>query len=66
MKNCVICKGQIQTKYLDFIFKFNNQKYTIPKIKHEVCSQCGEKFIDEETNILIDKWVEENVYKKHN
>ncbi|WP_273484725.1 YgiT-type zinc finger protein [Desulforamulus ruminis] len=65
MKNCVVCKSQTETKYLDFSFKFNNKKYTIPKIKHEVCCQCGEKFIDEETSNFIDKWVKENVYKKH-
>ncbi|SHK41664.1 YgiT-type zinc finger protein [Desulforamulus aeronauticus] len=65
MEKCVICDGIIEIKNLDFTFSFDRKKYTIPNIRHEVCSQCGEKFIDEETSKFIDKWTEENVYKNH-
>ncbi len=62
MGKCILCKkGTFKTEYHPFTFKINGRTYTIPNIKHEVCSNCGEKLIEEETKKYIDEWIKEKL-----
>lgn len=55
MKRCPICEGKINIEYHNFEYKQDHKKYTITDVKYYVCSECDERFIDEETSRQIDE-----------
>ncbi|WP_419763391.1 YgiT-type zinc finger protein [Desulforamulus ruminis] len=37
----------ISVQYIPFDFTINKTKYSMPNVKHEICSHCGEELIKE-------------------
>ncbi|MBI2471980.1 MAG: YgiT-type zinc finger protein [Planctomycetes bacterium] len=44
MKTCPFCKGNIETRKISHMHRWNDKFYLFENIKAEVCKQCGEVF----------------------
>ncbi|WP_425550338.1 YgiT-type zinc finger protein [Brevibacillus fulvus] len=59
MEKCPLCSGQIRIEYKNFSYNADGKAHTIPNIKYYVCSNCNERFLDEESSRKIDQFKEE-------
>jgi len=57
MKTCPFCKGDIDTRKINHMHRWNDKFYLFENIKAEVCKQCGEVFFLPDTLKMIDKYV---------
>lgn len=54
MKTCYICKGAIKPARIEHMAHQGNLYVLIRELPAEVCSQCGETYLDDDSSKIID------------
>ncbi len=62
MKECYLCKGNIEKKLVIVEREYNGKKIIIEDVPAEVCQQCGEKYFDSETTLKLEKIKKASTY----
>ena len=55
--NCFMCKGNLENKKVNYVVDLEDAIIIIKEVPAKVCTQCGEKYFDEETSKNIEKIV---------
>ena len=58
---CDFCGGELETKRIDYEFRVKKEMIMIHAVKAEVCGQCGQSYIDAQTEEKI-----EEIYQTRN
>lgn len=56
---CFVCKGELQEKKVNYFVDLDNTIIIIKEVPAKVCSQCGEKYFEDEISKNIEKIVEQ-------
>ena len=56
---CFVCKGELQEKNVNYFVDLDNTIIIIKEVPAKVCSQCGEKYFEDEISENIEKIVEQ-------
>lgn len=56
---CFVCKGDLQEKEVNYFVDLDNTIIIIKEVPAKVCSQCGEKYFEDEISENIEKIVEQ-------
>lgn len=54
---CFMCKGDLIEKNVNYVVDLENTIIIIKEVPAKVCTQCGERFYDDETAKNIEKIV---------
>lgn len=54
MKTCYICKGQVVPKRIEHMARRENLYVLVRELPAEVCTQCGEVYLDDAASREID------------
>lgn len=63
-KKCPICGGELADEFASYTFKRFGQEFTYHNIKAEVCLKCGEKFLDGNSVLKIEREIENRIVEK--
>ena len=54
---CFMCKGKLERKNISYMAEIDNTIIIIKEVPANVCKQCGEKYIDDDVMVNIEKIV---------
>jgi len=57
LMECFMCKGDLIEKNVNYVVDLENTIIIIKEVPAKVCTQCGERFYDDETAKNIEKIV---------
>ena len=62
MKQCYLCKGDVEKQLVTVEREWNGKKIIIEDVPAEVCEQCGERYFDSETTMRMEKIKKASMY----
>lgn len=57
--HCVVCSAGLQKGYTNHVVNLDKQIIIVKNVPANICSQCGESFIDHQTALNLESIVEE-------
>lgn len=55
MKKCYLCQGDVEHKLVTVERDWKGKKIIIENVPAEVCEQCGERYLDADTTLKLEK-----------
>lgn len=62
--NCVMCKSKLTKSNVNHIVDYNGRIIIIKNVPANVCGQCGEYFVDNDTAMRLEEVVRELLNNK--
>jgi YgiT-type zinc finger domain-containing protein len=59
MENCIMCKGNLESKLINHIVDFDGHITIIKNVPAKVCKQCGENFLDHNIAVKVEKLLDD-------
>ncbi|MPM71411.1 hypothetical protein SDC9_118376 [bioreactor metagenome] len=56
--NCVMCKGRLIDGKVNHIVDINSHIIIIKNVPANICTQCGEYYIDNKTALIIEELID--------
>jgi YgiT-type zinc finger domain-containing protein len=56
--NCVMCKGKLIDGKVNHIVDINNHIIIIKNVPANICTQCGEYYVDNKTALIIEELID--------
>lgn len=56
--NCVMCKGRLIDGKVNHIVDINSHIIIIKNVPANICTQCGEYYIDNKTALMIEELID--------